>query len=64
MTTETAPAFAVDDRVVYSYTQEPGVVRAVSDPEPSLSRLYWVRMEDGYYVTCYGSDLEQNQNDN
>lgn len=64
MTTETAASFAVGDRVRYSYSQDLGVVKAVSDHDPSLPRLYWVRMEDGYYVTCYGTDMEQDKNGN
>jgi hypothetical protein len=51
-------AFKVEDRVANVYTEELGTVKAVSDDDPTLPQLFWVRMDDGYYVTCYASDLE------
>jgi hypothetical protein len=55
--------YRVNDRVSNSYTEELGTVRAVSDHDPSLPLLFWVRMDDGYYVTCYASDLEPVRNE-
>lgn len=63
MTTDLAPAYKVDDRVSNTYTEDLGTIRAVSDPDLSLPLLFWVRMDDGYYVTCYGTELEPVSND-